>query len=71
MLFDVRRVLIVLVLGVLSALTLLLVAGHGPWAGREIWRLDATHGLNSGDLPVLAMWAFGSLCCLVLLWREP
>lgn len=48
-----------------SALTLLL-AGHGPFAGRTIWRLDTSHGLNAGDLPVLALWLVGSVCCLAL-----
>ena len=65
-----RRLPIVLVLGILTVLTLLLIAGHGPWAGHVIWELDEAHGLNSGDVPVLVLWVLGTGCCLVLLRRD-
>ncbi|MBB6628471.1 hypothetical protein H5V45_14195 [Nocardioides sp. KIGAM211] len=65
-----RAFLVVCLFGIISALTLLLLAGHGPWAGHTIWRMDAAHGMNVGDIPVLGMWGIGSLFCLVLLWRE-
>ena len=65
-----RFLMVVLLLGVLSALTLLLLAGHGPWSGDTIWRLDENHGLNSGDVPVLGMWAIGAALSLGLLRRD-
>lgn len=49
-----------------SLLTLLLIAGHGPWAGRVILRVSQDHGLNSGDVPVLGLWVLGTICCLTL-----
>ena len=57
---------------VLSVLTLLLIAGHGPWAGEAIpgLTLSADHGLNTGDLPVLALWVVGMLGCGHLLRRR-
>ena len=64
-----RSLTVGLLLGILSILTLLLLAGHGPWAGHTIWRLDEERGLNSGDVPVLGLWACGSLLCLGLLRR--
>ena len=42
-----------LLAGVLTLLTLLLLAGHGPWAGPVIWAVSPYHGLNVGDLPVI------------------
>ena len=65
-----RSFLVLCLFGTLSALTLLLLAGHGPWAGHVLWALDPAHGLNTGDLPVLGLWAIGSLCCAALLRRE-
>jgi hypothetical protein len=50
---------------VLSGFTFALIAGHGPWAGRDLIALSSTHGLNIGDIPILAAWISGSLCC----WR--
>lgn len=54
---------------VLSALTFALIAGHGPWAGEEVVAVTRDHGLNSGDIPILAFWLVGVLCCLGL-WRR-
>lgn len=54
-----RRVLALLVAAVLTTLMVLLIAGHGPWAGEVIWEVSSTHGLNSGDLPVLGLWLLG------------
>ena len=65
-----RAFLVLCLFGILSALTLLLLARHGPWAGQVIWELDSAHGLNTGDVPVLGLWGAGSLCCLALLWQE-
>ena len=63
------RALIALVGAVLTALTLLLIAGHGPWAGDPIVTLGKGRGLNAGDVPVLLGWAIGVGAC-VLLWRR-
>lgn len=59
-----------LLAGVLTVLTLLLLAGHGPWAGPVVWGWSASHGLNFGDLPVLAAYGIGLGCC-TWLWRYP
>ena len=54
---------------VTSTLCVLLIAGHGPWAGETLWEISLSHGLNTGDLPVLAMWG-ASLWMCWLLWRD-
>ena len=64
---TVRRGVVVLLGAVLTLLTLLLLAGHGPWAGSVIWALSSYHGLNMGDLPVLGAYVIGLGCC-VWLW---
>lgn len=48
---------------VISILTLLLIAGHGPWSGRTLIAFDPYHGLNSGDLVVIVLWAVGMAGC--------
>lgn len=65
----VRRAVIVLVLAVLTGFALLLLAGHGPFAGPNVVAVSDDHGLNLGDLPVLAGWAVGACCC-GWLWRR-
>jgi len=64
------RVYIVLVMIVLTGLTLASIAGHGPWAGDELVAVSERHGLNDGDIPILAAWAMGAACCWRL-WRGP
>lgn len=65
-----RRAVLLLLAGVLTVLTLLLLAGHGPWAGETLWTINGTsHGLNDGDVPVLLTWAVGMGACAYL-WRE-
>jgi hypothetical protein len=60
------RVLVAVVAGVLSAFALLLLAGHGPWSGTALVSLGSNqHGINTGDVPVLAAWAGAMFCC----WR--
>ncbi|WP_182524750.1 hypothetical protein [Nocardioides dongkuii] len=62
-----------LVLGVMTALTslmLLLIAGHGPWAGEPLWQVSDSHGINTGDIPVLVIWAAGMLAAGLLLRRD-
>lgn len=65
-----RWLLVTVVAGVITALTLLLLAGHGPWSGRIVWQATPNHGLNTGDVPVLAFWGVGMLACLLLLRRR-
>ena len=65
--FQVRRPLVLLVLLILNVMTLMLIAGHGPWAGRTILVLGDDHGLNAGDIPVLLMWLIGSASCIKVL----
>jgi hypothetical protein len=60
-----QKSLVVIVAIVLTGLAVLLVAGHGPWAGHEIVAFSHTHGLNTGDIPVLGGWVVGMACC----WR--
>lgn len=57
------RAVAVLLALVISVLTLLLLAGHGPWAGRTMVTFGKGHGLNTGDIPVLLLWALGMAGC--------
>jgi hypothetical protein len=59
------RAYLALLMLVLSGLAFGLIAGHGPWAGRELFAVSETHGLNIGDVPILAAWLVGAGCC----WR--
>ena len=63
------KFLLVVIAGVITVLTILLVAGHGPWAGHEVIRISASHGVNDGDVPVIAAGLLGLLCCWRL-WRN-
>ena len=60
---------IVLLACVLTGLTLMLLLGHGPWAGHELFAVSESHGLNSGDVPVLVAYVIGLFGC-VQLWRR-
>ncbi len=64
-----RRGVVLLLAGVLTMLTLLLLAGHGPWAGPVIWTISPDHGLNVGDLPVLGAYVIAVGCC-AWLWHD-
>ena len=64
-----RAALAALVACCLTFVTALLLAGHGPWAGRTILAVTFDHGLNTGDIPVLIAWAVGLVAC-GLLGRE-
>lgn len=61
--------MVVVLVGVLTVLTSLLLAGHGPWAGPVVWELSPHHGLNRGDVPVVAVYLVGLGCC-AWLWRS-
>jgi hypothetical protein len=64
-----NRVLIAAVMVTLTGLAAALLAGHGPWAGPELFAFSETHGVNLGDLPVVAAWIIGMACCWGL-WRR-
>jgi hypothetical protein len=65
-----RRAVVVLLALIMNVFVFLVLAGHSRWAGHRIYRLNASHGLNSGDVPVLVLWVVGMGCCWWLL-REP
>ncbi|GEP33620.1 hypothetical protein NSZ01_13880 [Nocardioides szechwanensis] len=64
------RAIAILLALVISLLALLLLAGHGPWSGRTLIDFGGRHGLNTGDLPVLLLWAVGMGGCSYLLFRR-
>lgn len=64
------RLLLALAVAALSVLAFGLLAGHGPWAGPTLVAFGGHHGLNLGDLPVLAAWAVGVGACAVLARRR-
>ncbi|ANH38234.1 hypothetical protein I601_1803 [Nocardioides dokdonensis FR1436] len=64
-----RRLIAIAVYLVTSVLALLLIAGHGPWAGRVLFRVSESHGFNTGDVPVILLWAAAMACCAAL-WRD-
>ena len=41
------------------------MAGHHAWTGPELFPVSGSHGVNVGDLPVMAGWAAGVYSC----WR--
>ncbi len=61
-----RRLLALAAALCLTALATLLLAGHGPWAGRTLVALGGRHGINVGDLPVFGLWAGGIGACVLL-----
>ena len=65
-----HRGAVLVVFGSLSLVTLMLLAGHGPWSGRVIWAVSGTHGLNSGDVVPLLAWLVGTVACVRLFIRS-
>ncbi|MET0999754.1 MAG: hypothetical protein ABWX73_13635 [Marmoricola sp.] len=49
----------VLVVLALTGFAAAMVAGHHPWDGPELFGITETHGVNLGDLPVVAVWVAG------------
>lgn len=62
-----NRVLILVVEGILTAFAIALGIGHGPLAGDELLAVTSNHGLNSGDIPIMAAWVVAT-CFLITLW---
>lgn len=63
------RFYLALLMLVLTGLALAGIAGHHAWTGPELIEVSGGHGLNLGDLPVLAAWAAGLFACQRL-WRR-
>ena len=61
-----NRGFIVLSMLALTGFALALLAGHGPWSGPELLSLSSSHGVNVGDLPVIAVW----MIVAVAAWRQ-
>jgi hypothetical protein len=64
-----QRTAVAIVFAAMSLVTAMLLAGHGPWAGRPVLHLFGEHGLNTGDLVPLTAWAVSAVSCAVL-WRR-
>lgn len=64
-----QRAAVVVVFASMTLVTLMLLAGHGPWAGRPLLGFSSNHGLNTGDVIPLAAWLVSAVCC-VRLWRQ-
>ena len=65
-----NRILVVGLAGLISSFALTLMYGDGPGSGKVIWAPAAQHGVNTGDLPIIAAWALGLVVCVVLGWRQ-
>lgn len=63
-----RRLLVVVSAAVLTFMAVTLVKGDGPDSGTTMLAFSDAYGVNTGDLPVLAVWAAGAVACVVL-WR--
>lgn len=66
---NARRAALVLQVVAVTALALVAVSGHGPGAGTMLLAVSMTHGVNSGDLLVVALWLV-SVVVSLLVWRE-
>lgn len=62
-----NRGLILAVEGILTAFAVALVIGHGPLAGDQVLFVTYNHGLNSGDILVMAAWLVAT-SFLIALW---
>jgi hypothetical protein len=62
--------LCLLLLGlVITGLSMRSAVGHDPLSGRALFAITPSHGIDTGDLPVIAAWLLGMICC-GLLWRR-
>jgi predicted anti-sigma-YlaC factor YlaD len=67
---TIQRWLLLVVVLVQSTLTLMLVAGQESWGGPVILGISHSHGLHVTDIPLVALWMIGMLCCGAL-WVKP
>jgi hypothetical protein len=63
------RLCVLLLAVATTVFALLLVAGHSQFAGHVLISVSPDHGLDSGDVPVLALWLVCMACCAVLWGR--
>lgn len=63
------RACVLLLALVQSFFALMLVAGHSRFSGHVLVTVSRTHGLDSGDLPVIVLWLVAMACCAVVWWR--
>jgi hypothetical protein len=49
----------------LSVFAVMLLAGHNRWSGTPVLQLTRDHGVNTGDVFVVACWAAG----MIAVWR--
>ena len=64
-----ERACLVVVAAIITMVSLVAVAGHGPFAGHVLLALTANHGIDEGDVPVALAWLV-AMCCLVAVWRR-
>ena len=64
-----ERGLIGVVFGSVTLVTLVALAGHGPFAGPVLVGFTSRHGVNVGDLVPLLAWASAGVACWHL-WRR-
>jgi hypothetical protein len=65
------RACLIVLAGVQTFFAFLLVAGHSRFAGHVLISISPTHGLDSGDLPVLFLWLVSMTCCAVVWSKTP
>ena len=65
----VNRAYVVLATLSLTGAATALMVGHRRWDGPVLFTISETHGVNLGDVPVLACWLAG-IACAVWFWRR-
>ncbi|GIG27476.1 hypothetical protein [Cellulomonas marina] len=65
-----ERLLVGVLLLVVSGFALLLLAGHGPWAGPVLVTITQSHGINEGDVVVVVGWLAAAVCAALLVRRR-
>ena len=65
----IERVFVGLLALALSVLSLALVGTTRSWQGHTLLGFGDGHGIDTGDLPVVAIWVVGMGACTVL-WRR-
>ena len=65
-----RRLLLLVVTVVLALFVYMLIKGDGPGSGEVLVEATPDNGLNSGDIPVIAIWAVAQLALVVLWFRD-
>lgn len=66
-----NRLLITLVAVVLTALASIITIGDASGEGRVLLAISGTHGIHTGDVPVLFAWLVSIGCCAAVFVRQP